>query len=188
MEQWLYLLIGDFENLNEEIQKLIYINFRNLIYRDIYFLLRNYHWVEDTIQESFLKVVAKAPTLKQNGNMKAWIKRVAQNTAYDFMKKNKKYRYNLDIDLVNENKELANDEIAVADQVEQKIRNNLLNQAIFELKENYRIVLFLYYIEEKSYKEIAKTLNISVSVLTQRLARARKKLLQYFLKKWDDRK
>ncbi|MEV2781779.1 sigma factor-like helix-turn-helix DNA-binding protein [Paenibacillus larvae] len=38
--------------------------------------------------------------------------------------------------------------------------------------------------EEKSYKEICHELNLSEQVVAQRLARARKKLLQHFSRKW----
>nr|WP_313780394.1 sigma-70 region 4 domain-containing protein [Paenibacillus larvae] len=68
--------------------------------------------------------------------------------------------------------------------VEHKLRNELLHQTINELKSEYRCLLWLYYMEEKSYKEICHELNLSEQVVAQRLARARKKLLQHFSRKW----
>lgn len=66
------------------------------------------------------------------------------------------------------------------------IRNEKLAEAIRELKPEYRIVLFLYYIAELSYAEISVEIGITEQVLTQRLARARKKLALHFSVKWGD--
>lgn len=52
------------------------------------------------------------------------------------------------------------------------------------MKSDYRTVLLLFYMEGKSYREICRELNLTQPILTQRLARARKKLLQQFSKKW----
>ncbi|MFD2332629.1 RNA polymerase sigma factor [Cohnella sp. GCM10020058] len=70
--------------------------------------------------------------------------------------------------------------------IEFKERNQLLYQTLDELKTDYRIVLYHFYLEGKSYQEICRELNITESILTQRLARARKKLLQLFSKKWTN--
>ncbi|MNP87263.1 RNA polymerase sigma factor [compost metagenome] len=56
-----------------------------------------------------------------------------------------------------------------------------------ELKYEYRLVLFLYYIAGLSYAEIARETGITEQILTQRLARARKKLAVHFSGKWGDR-
>ena len=47
----------------------------------------------------------------------------------------------------------------LAEQVEERIRNEVLHDALNELSPMYRQILFLlYYIEEKSQKEIAQQL------------------------------
>ncbi|WP_223275655.1 RNA polymerase sigma factor [Paenibacillus elgii] len=89
MEQWLTFLRNNFHHLDNSSQELIYHSFRELIYHDIYFLFRDHALAEDVVQESFLKVVEKAPKLENTVNMKAWLKKVARNTAYDCFKKTK---------------------------------------------------------------------------------------------------
>lgn len=119
--------------------------------------------------------------------MRAWVKKVAQNTAYDFLKKNKKYRHVSDLQLVKDNELFSPDtEIAVANQVEEQIRNEMLHEALNQLSIKHRNVLFLFYIEEKSYKEIAEELQLSEQALAQLLVRARKKLFDFFSKEWGD--
>lgn len=187
MEQWLTFLRNNFHHLDSSSQELIYSSYRELIYQDIYFLFRDHTLAEDVVQESFLKVVKQAPKLKDASNIKAWLKKVARNTAYDYMKKNKKYRHVSDLEIVKDIELVSpTSEIAVADQVEKQIRNEMLHEALNQLNTNYRNVLFLYYVEEKSYKAIAEELQISEQAVAQILVRARKKLLLYFSRKWVD--
>ncbi|WP_338121914.1 sigma-70 region 4 domain-containing protein [Paenibacillus elgii] len=70
--------------------------------------------------------------------------------------------------------------------MEEKIRDELLHEALNQLNFKYRQVLLLFYIEEKSYREIAQELQISEQALAQILTRARKKLFYYFSRKWVD--
>lgn len=77
-------------------------------------------------------------------------------------------------------------EISVTSEVENKWRNEVLHETIAELNPDYRELLLMYYMEGKTYKEICQELHITEVVLTQRLARARRKLLQNFLRKWAE--
>jgi RNA polymerase sigma-70 factor (ECF subfamily) len=70
-------------------------------------------------------------------------------------------------------------------EVENKMRDSLLHQALWELKSHYRGLLQMHYFENKSYKEMSKELHLSEQVISQRLARARNKLRQQFSKKWS---
>ena len=187
MDQWFKFFHNNFHLPDNSSQELIYHSFRELIYHDVYLLFRDHTLAEDVVQESFLKAVEKVPTLKNMSNIKAWLKKVARNTAYDCFKKNKKYRHASELQFVIEESEFfQTEEPAVADQVEQKIRDEMLHEALNQLNERYRHVLLLFYIEEKSYREIAEELKISEQALAQILARARKKLLYNFSRKWVD--
>ncbi len=185
MEQWLYFLRGNYYDLDRDAQELAYRAYRDLVYRDIFFLFRNHELAEDVVQESFFKVVAKAPKLKNSKHLKAWIIKVARNHAYDFFKKNKKYHH------VSEPKVVIDTEASfslptVAEQVEDQIRNEVLHESLNELNPMYRQILFLYYIEEKPYREIAQQLGTTEQALAQMMVRARKKLFHYFSKRWVD--
>lgn len=136
MEQWLAYLRSNFHHLDTSSQE--------LIYHDIYFLFRDHALAEDVVQESFLKVVEKAPKLENITNIKAWIKKVARNTAYDYLKKNKKYRHVSDLQIVKDNEFFSPAvEFTVADQVEEQIRDEILHEALNQLNFKYRNVLFL---------------------------------------------
>lgn len=187
MEQWLSFLQRNFQHLDRSSQELTYQSYREFIYRDIYFLLENHQLTEDVIQESFLKVIASSPTSKNAANMKAWLKKISRNTAYDYLRKNKKYQYLSNLESIEEKELLSSEaETAVADQVEEQIRDEMLHEALDQLNARYRNVLFRYYMEDKSHRELARELGISEQASAQLLVRARKKLRYYFCKRWVD--
>jgi RNA polymerase sigma-70 factor (ECF subfamily) len=51
-----------------------------------------------------------------------------------------------------------------------------LQQAVQSLPDPFRVVVLMYYFEEMSYQEIARTLDIPIGTVMSRLARARQRL------------
>lgn len=173
-----------FDVLDATVQKLIYCSFYHIVYPDIYFMIRDHFLTEDIIQESFLKAAKNAPALRSESNIPGWLRQIARRTALDKIKKLKKHRQMLTLSSVIHIDKSVLNELSVSNQVENKIRNELLHLSIAELKPDYRTMLYLFYMEGKSYREIGQELNLSETALTQRMARARKKLFKRFSEKW----
>lgn len=185
MKEWYYLL-QQFDTLHPELQRQVYRSFYELVYKDIYFLLEDHALTEDLIQETFIKVL-NALQKHDVSNIPAWIKQVSRNQTLDHLRKINKERYTEKINEVNtfdKNISPRVEASRVDDEVENKIRDELLHQSIAELKPDYKLLITLHYIEEMSYKEIAATLDMSEHAVSQKLLRARKKLLQQFQRKW----
>jgi RNA polymerase sigma factor (sigma-70 family) len=184
------LLRRNIHTLDADTQRKVFFSFRQLVYRDIYFLLHDHALTEDVIQEAFMKAIAKASQTREDSNLKAWLRQVSRNTAYDMLRKNKRFRHVIHLSTVNVNEEAEDPFVSpldVEETVERMLRDETLHEAMGELKYEYRLVLFLYYIAGLSYAEIAKETGITEQILTQRLARARKKLAVHFSGKWGDR-
>lgn len=179
----------DIHRLDGETQRRLFLAFRELVYRDLVLILNDHAFAEDVIQDSFMKAVRSGPKTREGSTMKAWLRLLCRNTAYDLLRKNKKYRQISGAGLVytDEDDDVADPNAEQTDKLaERNIRDEALHEALRELKYEYRIVLYLHYMMEMSYAEIGKELNITEQVLTQRLARARKKLAGYFHEKWGD--
>ncbi|SEL68450.1 RNA polymerase sigma factor [Paenibacillus sp. OK003] len=185
MEQWFYFLRNPLDDLDVTIQELVYRSFYQFVYQDIRFMVYDHSLTEDIIQESFMKAITKGPKMRTDTNILAWIKQLTRNTTLDYIRRVKRDRQMLTEPYVNISS-TACDEISVACEVEARERDELLHQTISELKSEYRTILLLFYMEGKSYREVCLELKLTEPVLTQRLARARKKLLQQFLRKWTD--
>ncbi|HEY4391294.1 MAG TPA: sigma-70 family RNA polymerase sigma factor [Paenibacillus sp.] len=182
MDQWITLINSNINELDTELQELVYYSYYQFVYRDIYSLVRDHATTEDIIQDAFIKISQKGPH-SHPLNLKGWVRTVTRNVTFDWIRKSKY------IHLVCFNEHVIQAATSLGgpeSDVERKIRNELLHQTINELKPEYRSVIFLYYIEEMSYREICLELILSEQVVAQRLARARKKLLQRFSRKWVD--
>ena len=118
----------------------------------------------DAIQETIVKAFSKISTLKNDRFAKTWLIRILINECYTFLRKSKKL---VSLEHVNEIKEIeAGEDTDYSD----------LYRAVNSLKEELRLPVILYYIEEFKIKEIAQILEITEGAVAKRLARARGKL------------
>ena len=118
----------------------------------------------DAIQNAIVKAFMKCHSLKNEVYAKTWLIRIVINECYSILRSSRK------IVSLEECKEL-NDTYA-----EDKKDYGELYAAVRHLKEDLRMVVVLYYIEEFSCKEIAAILEISEGAVQKRLARARAKM------------
>lgn len=163
-------------SVDPTIQKTVYNSFYKFVYPSIYPMILDHLLTEDIIQDSFIKSITKGPYIRTDSNIQAWIKRLAYNTTLDYLRKLNRERRLLAHPCSN-NFETPSDSMTVDREVERKETNEELYRAIDELKLDYQVALILFYVEGKTYREICNELRLTESVFTQRLARARKKLL-----------
>src|SRR5690606_157289 len=127
--------------------------------------------------------------LKDSHHGIKWVKRIVRNQMIDTLK-SKKYRHWMSVESVYKANDSSSLEVAASINIELTIedsfRNQVLQKAIMELKSDFKAVLLKFYMEEKTYKEIALELGVSEQAVAQRLVRARKALLRLFTKKWGD--
>ena len=118
----------------------------------------------DAIQNAIVKAFMKRHSLKNEAYAKTWLIRIVINECYSILRSSRK------VVSLEECKELDR---AYA---EDKKDYGELYAAVRHLKEDLRMVVVLYYIEEFSCKEIAAILEISEGAVQKRLARARAKM------------
>ncbi|MEM6630943.1 MAG: sigma-70 family RNA polymerase sigma factor [Bacteroidota bacterium] len=125
---------------------------------------------EDILQEGFIKIFQKIKKYNFQGSWEGWVRRIMINTAIDYLRKQKAYRYQLSIE------EGAGNHIE-AQEIDQ-LELEYLYQVIQELPPGYRLVFNLYAIEGYSHKEIAQQLGISESTSRSQYTRARAILIK----------
>jgi len=115
---------------------------------------------DDIFQEVFIKLFRANVLFKSDEHIKAWLIRVTTNASLDFLKSawNKK------------TVELSN-ELPTEDEHDFDTRN--LTRLVKSLPSKYRAVVFLYYYEDLSVEEIAKTLKSNKNTVKSQLSRAR---------------
>lgn len=127
-------------------------------------ILMNDQDCADAIQETIVKAFSKIQTLRNDKYAKTWLIRILINECYTFLRKSSRL---VSLEEMNEKAEIEADK---------KTDYSDLYRAVNSLKEELRLPVILYYIEDFSVKEIAQILEITEGAVQKRLARARGKL------------
>jgi len=131
---------------------------------------------EDMLQEGFIKIFTQIHTFQNKGAFEGWIRRIIVHTCINFLKKNKKFSNNIDLEQADylEVKEETMPSVMQARQIIECIR---------QLPLGYRTVLNLYAMEGYSHKEIAEMLDIEESTSRSQYTRAKVMLEGILIKK-----
>lgn len=131
---------------------------------------------EDMLQEGFIKVFSQIHTFQNKGAFEGWVRRIIVHTCINFLKKNKKFSENVDLDHAGflEVKEETIPSIMQARQIIECIRL---------LPLGYKTVLNLYALEGYSHKEIGEMLDIEESTSRSQYTRAKVMLETILVKK-----
>ena len=119
------------------------------------------------------------------------LKVIVKNTRVDYFRKNKNVFKELSLeeeilysqDKMEENLEIKMDQEFQAEKFECIFRDEILSEIAGTLTYNEKLVLSLYYIENKSDEEISKILFITKSGVTNKRNRALEKMRKKFEKR-----
>ncbi|MFD0589063.1 RNA polymerase sigma factor [Paenibacillus sp. GCM10027627] len=189
MQGKIILLSGaDFYTLSPELQKEIYEEFYQLVYSPIIFMVKDHATTEDIIQISFLKIIRSNPRASTEAQLKAWIKVVVRNMVYNYFRKTKKSRNDVDSDSVyiNESVEFSTESASLEQEVEIKLMTETISECLDELRPEYRALIELRWKKELSYREIATELETTEDRVKYKLYRAREAMKKIFTKRWGD--
>ncbi|MDE0635709.1 MAG: RNA polymerase sigma factor [Candidatus Poribacteria bacterium] len=140
--------------------------------------IRDFHYAEEIMQDTFLKAYKKLPTLKNPNQFAGWLHVIANHLCIDWVRKQKPAMQSLEDTRLEEIEEssytqhISEQRMTERSEYCQELVKNLLEK----LPENERTVITLYYFDEMSTKEIGEFMGVSVNTITSRLQRARKRL------------
>ncbi|PGY07004.1 RNA polymerase subunit sigma [Bacillus sp. AFS031507] len=164
---------------NDHAFRLLVEKYRNDVFRTIFAVLRDQKEAEDAAQEVFMKIYTSLPQY-QNQGFKTWMTRIAVNHAIDIKRKQVRRKEevaeDLELQLVGTPKDSIEKEIMDTD------RRRLVRRKLDELPENYRDVIYGFYIAEKSYQQLADEQNVQVKTIETKLYRAR----HWMKKNWKE--
>ncbi len=132
---------------------------------------------EDATVEAFYKIWCKAGQWRGETSPETWIYRIAVRTTLDLQRGRRRWWKRKRLASSGSERGLAPNpaEELIADEQRQYIVAEL-DRAIATLKEDDRILVHLYYFEQRSLAEIAGILDATRDALKMRLARARQRL------------
>ena len=145
------------------------------IYNIAYRIAMNSQDAMDISQDSLIKIYNNIKYFEERSKFSTWIFRIVTNSAIDFIKKHRKYKFvNLE--------ENIKDNLCVHEEFEKNENVRKVYNALEKLDVNYRAIIILKDIYGFSYDEISKILIIPQGTVKSRLNRARKALKNRLLK------
>ncbi len=173
-------LITQCQKGNRQAFNRLVMQYQHLVYNFLYRMAPTWIDLDDLAQEVFVKVYHSIHRLKDPSQFKSWLHSIAVNVYLDEHRRRKKHqeRFIADEDVFHNQ---ADPDEHPGQQLERKELLTRLQEAIEQLPEEFKLVIILRELQELSYQEIAKTLNISIGTIRSRIFRGRK-LLQQMLK------
>ena len=145
----------------------IYNRQSNRIYKMSITYLNNEEDAKEAIQNIYMKLLQKNIRFKDSNHENAWVCKATRNYCLDILKSIWRKK-RVDFESLPETKYFDKDT--------ENNQKELIEKALFKLSIKQKEVIYLYYYEEYSIKEISKILKRSESTIQTQLSTARKKM------------
>lgn len=149
----------------------------------LYNLAPDWHDRPDLAQEVWIRVYKNIQRLQEPNKFKGWLSRITTNLFYDQLRKRKRHAPPLSLDASISHGddddlkwEIPSDVPLPEDNLSTVEFYDLLNRAIADLPETFRVTIILREIQGLSYEEIAEITQVSLGTVKSRIARARNRL------------
>jgi RNA polymerase sigma factor (sigma-70 family) len=142
-------------------------------YKDIAFnlalgIVRNKEDAKDITQDSFLKVLENIHKFRNESKFTTWLYRIVYNQSIGFKKRSLKIEFH-DINTIDVHQQPMQIECEIEEYAE-------LYQIIDQLEDSERNIIQLFYLGEKSLKEIHQITELSIPNIKVILHRSRRKM------------
>ena len=152
----------------------LYQKYSDMVFRLGVVYMKGEQEAYDIVQEVFLKLLRHPREFRDENHEKAWILRVAINCCKDQLKSCWRKK-NLPWEVYQEQAEQSL-QGNVGDHGEDSETKQMVLEAVQNLPDLYKEVIFLFYYEEYSTEEIARLLHKNASTVRSRLQKARELL------------
>lgn len=162
---------------------------QNMVYTVCLRVAKDADLAADLAQEVFMKVYRALPSFRGESELSTWIYRIAYNTAVSEIAK-ARYRYEVIGTEIQEESAASESDSAPAgeggaavfaaptqlDELERQDRMELVERLIELLNPDQRMVVTLYYQAERSYREIARIMDVPIGTVKTLLFRAKERM------------
>jgi RNA polymerase sigma-70 factor (ECF subfamily) len=130
-------------------------------------VLQDRHIAEDAAQEALAAACRQLPSLKKPERFGPWVVAICRNVAKDMLRQNLRQRESAEACIGKEPDCPDDDSKAI------------LGQALQQLPQHLREVIFLRFYNEMTYEQMAKVLGETEQTIDGRIRRAKKKIAVY---------
>lgn len=133
-------------------------------------MLRDAHSADDLVQDCLERVVSRWHQRRAEGDVSTWTYTILHNLTINYLRSAKRRGPHVALD------DAEDAALAHPPSQEDALRHRDLIHALQDLPDDQRSVLLLVSVEDMSYSEAAKVLDVPIGTVMSRLARARERL------------
>ena len=150
----------------------------------IYRMVRDREAAEDLAQDSFVKVLNHIDRYNPEFKFSSWIFKIANNVAIDHLRRRQPQTVSMDgsphatsaSEIEASSFEIAAEQETALQELEAREIGSAIERAIAKLRPEYRACIMLRHVEDRSYEEIATTLDLPLGTVKTYIHRARNEL------------
>lgn len=153
---------------NQEAFAEIVVRYKRLIYSVVYNMMGDREETYDISQEVFVRIYKALGRYNPEYKFSTWAAKIATNLCLDILRKKK-----LDSVSIEEIQDVSDGFDTPETRYMEKEKNERVRRAVAELPDKYRIPIILFHQSGLSYEEMTKVINEPMSIVKNRLYRAR---------------
>ena len=168
----------------EEAYRELVRRYERPVFSLVFRMVRNREQAEDLSQETFIKVLNAIQSYRPEYKFSSWVFKIANNAAIDYLRKRELDTLSLEGSPHADTPELVE---ATALQIGERAESQLeevanrelggtIEEAIAQLRPEYRSCILLRHVEGRTYEEIAEILTLPLGTVKTYIHRARNEL------------
>ena len=150
----------------------------------VFRMVRDRELAEDLSQDTFIKVLQHIDRYRPEFKFSSWLFKIANNVAIDHLRRRQLDTVSMDGSphaMTSDAVEATSFDVSVREEsalerLEAKELGSSIEAAIAQLRPEYRACILLRHVEDKSYEEIAATLDLPLGTVKTYIHRARHEL------------
>lgn len=158
----------------------IYEKYRRLLRLVIWDIVKNDDVADDLLSITFTKAFQNIHTYINYISFEMWLKKIASNTAIDYIRRMKEEINNQYVDSDDCFLELESQESNPETSMVKNEELGRLSDVLTLLRSDYRELITLRYLDELSYREIAELLDKPEGTIKSDLHKAKKRLAELY--------
>ena len=174
---------GEIDAYNEIVHR-----YKDRLYNFIYRFLNDMDRSEDLVQDTLIKLYTHKNSYREIAKFSTWLYTIAANLAKTELRKLKRRKTFSITELSYDDREFiisSSDSDPSKDHLSQNLEKNIQN-ALSELPDDFKTIIILRDIQELSYDDISKIVELPLGTVKSRINRGRLKLQQLLKRKGEN--
>ena len=181
------ILIKKFQDGDVGAYNQLVFRFKDRLLNFIYRFVNDLDLAEDLVQDTLLKLYTHKDSYREIAKFSTWLYTIAANLARTELRKKKRRKTFSVTELSREDREfiIASSDVDPSEDLSSQDFEKNIQLALAELPDDFKTIIILRDIQELSYDEISKIVDVPLGTVKSRINRGRVKLQQLLKKKGE---